>query len=422
VSQSPDADTRFKSARYALAVLLAVYVLSFLDRQVIVILAEGIKKDLGLSDTQVGLMAGLAFALLYTLLGLPLARLADHPRTNRVGLIALCVGAWSLMTALCGLANNFTQLLLARVGVGIGEAGGTPAAHALIGEMVEPAKRSSALAIYGMGIPLGSLLGLVLGGFLADKIGWRATFLTLGAPGVLVALLLVLTVKDPRRTGVQSVQAAPAAEPLKTTLGLLLASPAFVLLLAAATVVSFLGYGKGVWTAAFYMRSHHLSAGQVGLWLGLSSGLAGVFGTWLGGALAERFGRRSPRHILTARARRPRGSDRRGPAARHRPARRQHRRVRGQFTGLCGRVRRRDPVRRRRFAPGHLLDRRPDRTDARRLRRAFAFRRWRGCGGLGRIDRSANQDCRPGRRRPPSAVRGLDRAARGATRPGGHRS
>jgi len=295
----PQADPDARRHRYVLWVLLLVYVLNFLDRQVVVILAEPIKRDLGLSDTQVGLMTGLAFALLYTLLGFPLARFADQPRSNRVGLIAVSLAVWSGFTALCGLSQTFIQLLLARVGVGIGEAGCTPAAHSLISEMVRPEKRASALALYGMGIPIGSLLGLVLGGLLADALGWRHTFFILGVPGVAVALLVWLTIKDPRR------RLAPIADPPSPVrLGEVLAelgrSKTFVTIAAAASFIAFLGYGKGVWTTIFFIRSHGLSPGQVGLWLGLGAGLSGVFGTWLGGFLAERFGTRDPRHLLTA--------------------------------------------------------------------------------------------------------------------------
>ncbi|WP_445949545.1 MFS transporter, partial [Sphingorhabdus sp.] len=145
---------------------MIVYVLNFLDRQIVNILAEPISRDLGLSDTQIGLLTGLAFALFYTLLGIPIARYADNSGTNRVGLISISLAVWSAMTALCGLAQNFAQLALARVGVGVGEAGCTPAAHSLITDSVPAEKRSSAIAFYGLGIPIGSLLGLVIGGVL----------------------------------------------------------------------------------------------------------------------------------------------------------------------------------------------------------------------------------------------------------------
>lgn len=180
-----------QSTRVMLWMLLVVYVFNFLDRQIVNILAEPIRRDLDLSDTQIGLMTGLAFALFYTVLGLPIARHADRPSTNRGRLIAVALAIWSAMTALCGLAQNFLQLLLARVGVGIGEAGCTPAAHSLIADRVPAERRASAMAFYALGIPLGSLLGMMIGGYLADEIGWRKAFLFVGAPGVLLALLVV---------------------------------------------------------------------------------------------------------------------------------------------------------------------------------------------------------------------------------------
>ena len=161
--------------RYALTVLLVIYILNFLDRQVVNILAEPIKLELGLADWQVGVLTGLAFALFYTFLGLPIARLAE--RGNRVKIISVAVAIWSLFTMACGLATNFVQLLLARIGVGVGEAGCTPPAHSLISDYAPKEKRASALAFYSLGIPLGSLAGMALGGLIADAYGWRAAFL-----------------------------------------------------------------------------------------------------------------------------------------------------------------------------------------------------------------------------------------------------
>ena len=166
-----------QSTRVMLWTLLIVYVFNFLDRQIVNILAEPIRRDLDLSDTQIGLMTGLAFALFYTVLGLPIARYSDRPTTDRGRLIAVALAVWSAMTALCGFAQNFVQLLLARVGVGVGEAGCTPAAHSLIADRVPAERRASAMAFYALGIPLGSLLGMVIGGYLADEIGWRKAIL-----------------------------------------------------------------------------------------------------------------------------------------------------------------------------------------------------------------------------------------------------
>jgi predicted MFS family arabinose efflux permease len=197
-----------------LGVLLVVYVLNFLDRQIVNILAEPIRRDLDLSDTQIGLMTGIAFAAFYTFLGIPIARFADKPTTNRVGLIAGALVIWSGMTALCGQAQSFLQLLLARIGVGVGEAGCSPAAHSLIADLAPPEKRASAMAIYALGIPVGTLLGMLIGGLLADAYGWRMAFVVVGLPGVLLAGAVILLLRDPRRAA--AMRAATAAQPLRT--------------------------------------------------------------------------------------------------------------------------------------------------------------------------------------------------------------
>jgi MFS family permease len=290
--------------RLVLWLLLIVYIFNFIDRQIVNILAEPISRDLGLSDTQIGPMTGIAFALFYTFLGLPIARYADRPSTNRIGLIAVALAVWSAMTALCGLAQNFVQLLLARVGVGVGEAGGTPAAHSLISDIVPPERRSSALAFYALGIPIGSLLGSMIGGLLADSVGWRAAFLFVGLPGVLLAVLLLVLLRDPRRTGLaarpQAAIAAQAALSNREALKQILGSRVFVLLLCAASAASFLSYGKATWAIIFFQRTYGLSPGMVGFWFGIWAGLAGILGTLAGGWLADRFGRSDRRHVLTA--------------------------------------------------------------------------------------------------------------------------
>lgn len=288
-----------RSTRMMLWTLLVVYVFNFLDRQIVNILAEPIRRDLGLSDTQIGLMTGLAFALFYTVLGLPIARYADKPGTDRGRLIALALAVWSAMTALCGLAQNFVQLLLARIGVGVGEAGCTPAAHSLIADRVAPEKRPGAMAFYAMGIPLGSLLGMMIGGYLADTIGWRHAFMLVGAPGILLALVVMVLIKDKNRV-VRAPAKGEVDEGLWAAVVGLLRSPAYVILLGAASASSFLSYGKATWTTIFFQRSHGMSPGEVGFWFGLWGGVAGVFGTWLGGWLANRFGSVDRRHIVTA--------------------------------------------------------------------------------------------------------------------------
>jgi len=291
-----------RGVRTTLWILLIVYILNFIDRQIVNILAEPIARDLQLSDTQIGLMTGLAFALFYTALGLPIARYADRPTTNRPRLIAVALATWSAMTALCGLAGNFVQLLLARIGVGVGEAGCTPPAHSLISDMVPKERRSSALAFYALGIPIGTLLGMLIGGFLADWVGWRRAFLIVGLPGVVMALVVVWLLKDPRRIAANAAAAQPAAPQLSmfAAMRALMQSRAFVLLVAAGSAAAFLAYGKTTWTTIFFQRTHRLTPGEVGFWFGVVNGAAGIAGTFLGGWLADRYGSIDRRHVLTA--------------------------------------------------------------------------------------------------------------------------
>ena len=294
---------RVNSERLLLWTLLVVYVLNFLDRSIVSILAEPIKRDLGLSDTQLGLMTGLAFALFYAVLGIPIARYVDRPAANRVSLISISLILWSLMTAVSGLAQNFGQLLLARIGVGVGEAGCTPAAHSLISDMVPIERRSSAIAFYGLGIPIGSLLGVAIGGVLADTVGWRHAFMFVGLPGVVMAGVVWLLLRDPRRRAAAvALRAATPAVPqlsAKAAIAAVLGNRAYLLVAAGAGFVAFLSYGKALWTLIFFMRTHGLSASQMGLWGGIVLGLSGLFGTWAGGWLADRFGRHNRRHLLT---------------------------------------------------------------------------------------------------------------------------
>ena len=287
--------------RTMLWVLLIVYILNFLDRQIVNILAEPIARDLKLSDSDIGLMTGLAFALFYTFLGLPIARYADRPSTNRVGLISVSLAIWSGMTVLCGMAQNFVQLLLARIGVGVGEAGCTPAAHSLITDAVEPAKRSSAIAFYGLGIPIGSLLGLIVGGIVNDLWGWRIAFMVVGVPGLLLAFMVPMFIKEVRARGADTAATTGASGALSIGQALreVFSTRAFVYIAIAASFTAFLGYGKGVWALILFQRSHGLSAGETGLLLGVALGIAGILGTWLGGYFADRFGKPDRRHMLT---------------------------------------------------------------------------------------------------------------------------
>lgn len=292
------------NSKAMLFTLLLVYILNFLDRQIVNILAEPIKRDLGLSDTQLGLLAGPAFAVFYAVLGIPIARYADNAKTNRVWLISICLAVWSAMTAICGVAQNFLQLALARVGVGVGEAGCTPAAHSLIADSVPPEKRSSAIAFFGLGIPIGGLLGLIIGGVVNDQYGWRIALMLVGAPGLLLALVLPMLIRDPRRCADSAhynaaTLTAKAALSIKDAVREVFASKAYLYVFIAASFTAFLSYGKGLWTISFFIRSHGLSTTEAGLAMAIALGLSGIVGTWLGGKLADVFGKRDKRHILT---------------------------------------------------------------------------------------------------------------------------
>ncbi len=288
------------SLRVTLWVLLIVYIFNFLDRQIVNILAEPISKDLGLKDWQIGMMAGIAFAAFYTFLGIPIAKFADRSTTNRVGLISGSLIIWSAMTGLCGVAQNFVQMLLSRIGVGVGEAGCTPAAHSLISDLAPPEKRASAISFYSLGIPIGSLLGMVLGGMIADNFGWRVAFFVAGLPGIVMALIVWLVLKDPRMSGVVAERKVVQELSTRAALREILGSRAFVYLAIAGASAAFLGYGKATWTTIFFQRTHALSPGEVGFWFGIGGGVAGIIGTWAGGWFADNFGKDNRRHVLTA--------------------------------------------------------------------------------------------------------------------------
>lgn len=293
-SASPLVSSRYRS--YVLTMLVVVYAFNFLDRQIVTILAEPIKNDLGLNDTQIGLMTGLAFAIFYTVLGIPIARLAD--RANRVSIISVALVIWSGMTALCGMAQNFTQILAARIGVGVGEAGCSPPAHSLIADYFPPEKRASALSIYALGIPIGSILGLLAGGWIAELYGWRMAFFVVGVPGVLLALLVKFSIREPLRGMSDGASATdtPAEQPaLLGTLGVLLRNKTMLHLAMGGALTSFVGYGLGQWMPAFFMRVHEMGIAETATYFGLVLGVASAIGTFLGGTLADRLSSRDRR-------------------------------------------------------------------------------------------------------------------------------
>ena len=282
-------------SRYALGLLFVVYTVNHVDRQIMHILIEPVRLDLGLSDAQMGLLVGGAFALFYTLAGLPIARWAD--RGNRRNIIALALAIWSVMTVASGLARNFFTLMLARVGVGVGEAGCTPPAHSLISDYFPAERRATALSIYALGVPVGTLLGLAFGGFLADEIGWRMAFFVVGAPGVLLALLTWLTLPEPSR-GRNDDTADLSVQPLREVLGFLWSLPSIRHVLLAASLQTLTLAGWGAWQATFLIRLHGLTLTQAGIALGLIAGVAGGLGVFGGGWLSDRLSSRDSRWYL----------------------------------------------------------------------------------------------------------------------------
>ena len=274
--------------RYALAMLTIAYAFNFIDRQILVILQEPIKADMGLSDAQLGLLSGFSFALVYITAGIPIAYWAD--RGNRRNIVALAVTIWSGMTALSGFAQNYSQLLLARIGVGIGEAGGSPPAHAMISDYYPPEKRATALSIYSTGVHIGVLVGFLAGGFISQTLGWRAAFMAVGLPGVIFATIFFFTVREPERGRWESSAQAQYKPTLVETFRVLAQYRSFWYLAAGAGLTAFAGYGNGNFTPSFLMRSHGLEVANVGILLAIFGGGGGVIGTLLGGYFADRFG------------------------------------------------------------------------------------------------------------------------------------
>jgi predicted MFS family arabinose efflux permease len=292
-SASPPASLAYRS--YVLAVLVIVYTFNFIDRQIVGILAVPIKTELHLSDSQLGLMGGLAFALFYTFLGIPIARLAD--RVSRTGIMTAALALWSLMTAVCGLTHSFAQLFMARLGVGVGEAGGVAPAYSLICDYFPPQERARALSVYSFGIPLGSAAGITLGGIITSLMSWRMAFFMVGLAGLLIAPLLRLTVREPARGALDIAPdrtaanvKAPASPTLLGVIGALARKGSFWGLSLGAASASMMGYGLFFWMPSFAVRSFHLTLLQASMIYGALVLVGGLSGIWCGGVLADRYG------------------------------------------------------------------------------------------------------------------------------------
>ena len=294
-NQSPPASgAEFTPAysRYALGALFVLYVFNFIDRQLLNLFVEPIKGELGVSDTAMGALTGLSFALFYTLAGFPMARWAD--RNSRTGLITVGLVLWSAMTAVSGWTRSFWELAAARVGVGVGEASFTPSAHSLISDYFPAAKRATALATFAAGASMGNILGFLGGGYLGEEVGWRNTFVLLGLLGLPVAVVFRWTVREPART----IPAAARDESIWTVWRALMSRPAFFFLAISASLHGFSSYGASAWSAAFLMRVHELSLFETGAVMALTAGVAATLGQIIAGRLADRLGARDVRWYM----------------------------------------------------------------------------------------------------------------------------
>jgi MFS family permease len=277
--------------------MLVMYTFNYLDRYVLTILLEPVKAELGASDTMMGFLVGPAFAILYTTLGIPIARLAD--RGNRRTIIAAGFALWSMFTAVSGAVRSTAELAVARVGVGIGEAAGAAPAHSLLSDYFPPEQRARALSVFQLGVYAGQMLGLVVGGLLMAPLGWRWTFAAVGLPGLALALLIQTSVREPVRAAFDRAHSAsdtPATIPevLRTLAGL----PSFRYLALGTGIASFAGTGYGFWVPTFFIRVHGLTGPEIGFQFGVPSAIAAAVGALAAGTLADRLGQRDVRFWL----------------------------------------------------------------------------------------------------------------------------
>ena len=281
---------------YAMVILAIVYMFNFVDRQILGILLPAIREEFQVPDAMLGFLSGTAFALFYVTLGIPVALIAD--RWNRRNLIALAVAVWSGMTALSGMANSFLHLALARIGVGIGEAGCSPPAHSMISDMYPPEKRSTAMGFYTVGISAGIMLAYLAGGWVVQNIGWREAFLIVGLPGLLLAVIVRFTVVEPERGASEDRRDSGRSPGVLAVVRFLAARKSFLSMAVAAGLVSLVGYAVIIFFPSFVVRSFDMGIATLGVWLGLILGISGGFGFYIGGYLADHIGKSGQRRSL----------------------------------------------------------------------------------------------------------------------------
>lgn len=288
-------ESRF-GREFGLWTLTVVLLINFMDRKVLIILQEAVKRDLGLSDTQLGLLNGLAFSFVYAVAGLPLARLADA--TNRKWLIICVLTIWSLLTCLCGLATSFTALLILRLGVAVGEAGSTPATHSIISDLYPPAERVAAFGRWALGVPIGTMLGYAVGGWLESNLGWRMTMLVVGLLS-LATLPLLLAFREPVRGRFDDpAKAGLAMPPVTVVIREIWANPPLRYLFLGASLTAFLSNAVLVWSAPFYIRQFGMALSDIALCLALGAGLSGGVGMWGGSYIARSLTRQDMRGAM----------------------------------------------------------------------------------------------------------------------------
>lgn len=283
-------------SHWTLFLLLMVYMLSFTDQQVISILIQPIKQEFHVSDAAMGVLAGLSFALFYSVLAIPAGRYAD--RANRRNFVAICCAVWSAMTAVCGMATGYLWLFLARAGVATGEAGGVAPSLSMIADHYPPRQRGRAMSVFMLAPQLGILIGLGAGGWIAQHYGWRHAFMWMGPPGIIVALLLRFTGAEAPRGHFDTTPVQPQRESLLAAMRSLWESSALMRILIAGVLMTFAGYGVGVWTPAFLVRSYHMSLVSAGVMTGVVGGVAAILGTLCGGWLCDKLGQRDRRWRL----------------------------------------------------------------------------------------------------------------------------
>ena len=280
---------------YALGLFLLVYIINFVDRQIFSILIEPIRAEISLSDTQLGFLGGIAFAIFYTFAGIPIARWADVG--VRKNIVALALLVWSAMTMFTALAKGFTTLMIARIGVGVGEAGCSPPIHSLISDYFPERNRSTALSIYALGIPIGAAIGTLAGGWIGEYFGWRTAFLVVGLPGILVSAVVYLTLREPPRGMSEQVPVSVDVVPFKDAVAFMWSLKSFRHLSLAGALHAFVGYGVALFIPSFFIRVHGFGLAETSTYLFLI-GLTGVIGTYLGGYLGDKYGARDKRWYM----------------------------------------------------------------------------------------------------------------------------